>query len=201
MARNAQKNPNPQGKGAVAVLADWQATRPRGAARKAPEVLLLDWFVSMLVLSARFSFRPAVGQSYWLYYRGGQWTLSLVAPVEWGRRRPGACLGRCELRRDMTWTLVRDPAAAAEAELGEALSDLMASFFATLDTDTALVEQLPGYRRNLPYYQRLQATALGRSLREAAGDAAQLRAPARALLGVAGDAVERRLLTGDQSRS
>lgn len=200
MTGDPRRNPNPQGKGTVAVLADWQATRPREAARKSPEVLLLDWFVSALVLSARFSFRPAIGQRYWLYCREGQWQLSLVGPSEWGARRPGTCLGACELRGDMTWSLTREAGHAQDEDLQEHLVALVTGFMTSLDSDSALAEQLPGYRRELPYYQRLLATALGRSLREATGDTAHLAAPARWLL-AAGTGLERRLLGDAQSRS
>ena len=186
MTRNPHKNPNPQGKGAVAVLADWQATRPRELSDKAPSALLRDWFTSALVLSASFRFRPAVGQAYYLYSRRGEWRLSLIAPDEWGQRDAGACLGRCELRPDMTWHLEAADDLDRQPELLAELEQLIESFTEQLGDDGALADQLPGYRRDLPYHQRMLATALGASLRDSAGRADWLAAPARALLGAAG---------------
>lgn len=188
MSRNLHKNPNPQGKGLVTVLADWQDSRPQGVARKNPAQLLRDWFASALVLSARFSFRPAPGQTYFLYCREGEWSLSLVAPREWRGAGPGACLGRCELRTDMTWSL--EPAADLEEQpqLMEELDKLIEGFTASLGSDVSLGDQLPGYRRDLPYHQRMLATALGASLRGSAGDEFSLASPARLLLDAAGDA-------------
>jgi hypothetical protein len=186
MARNPHKNPNPQGKGLVAVLADWQDTRPRGLREKAPSVLLRDWFTSALVLSASFRFRPAVGQAYYLYSRRGEWRLSLIGPEEWGGRDAGACLGRCELRPDMTWHLDAADDLDRQPELRAELEALIESFTEQLGEEGRLADQLPGYRRDLPYHQRMLATALGASLRDSAGRADWLEAPARTLLSGAG---------------
>ena len=201
MSRNPHKNPNPQGKGLVPVLADWQATRPAAVSKKPPQALLLDWFASALVLSARFSFRPAVGQSYFLYSRSGEWQLSLVAPGEWGARSPGACLGRCEMRRDMTWALEPDPRLEENPQLQEELAALIEGFTDSLADDASLDDQLPAYRRDLPYYQRMLATALGTSLRASLDGELRLDAPARMLLDAAGEGLRGRLLGSDQSRS
>ncbi|MEM9759983.1 MAG: hypothetical protein AAF933_12155, partial [Pseudomonadota bacterium] len=50
----------------------------------------------------------------------------------------------------------------------------------------SLAEQVPGYRRDLPYQQRMLATALGTSLRLSVDDIARLDQPARLLLKAAG---------------
>jgi hypothetical protein len=186
MTRNPHKTPNPQGKGLVPVLADWQATRPVLHERKDPQRLLRDWFASALVLSADFRFRPVVGQAYFLYHRDGRWRLSLIAPEEWRNDRGGRCLGRCELRPDMTWSI--EPLSGFEADevlLGE-LSALVASFAEDLERSDRLDDVVPGYRRELPYHQRMLATALGSSLRLSVDREARLAAPARALLRAAG---------------
>lgn len=188
MTRNPHKNPNPQGKGLVAILADWQDTRPRQLQDKAPAVLLRDWFTSALVLSASFRFRPAVGQAYYLYSRCGEWRLSLIGPDEWGRREAGACLGRCELRPDMTWSLEPASDLDTQPELLAELEQLVESFTEQLGDEHALADRLPGYRRDLPYHQRMLATALGASLRDSARRADWLEAPVRDLLGAADNA-------------
>ncbi|MEE4277390.1 MAG: DUF2452 domain-containing protein [Halieaceae bacterium] len=194
MTRNLHKNPNPQGKGLVAVLADWQATRPSAVERKAPGDLLRDWFASALVLSADFHFRPVVGQSYYLYHRADGWRLSLIAPQEWGRERSGACLGCCRLQPDMTWSLEPREELADEGLLVEELARLVAAFAEELADEGSLAARVPGYRRDLPYHRRMLATALGSSLRLAVDDASRLDAPARDLLEAAGGLSARALL-------
>ena len=90
-------NPNPQGKGLVPVLDAWQSLQPAAVAPKSAPRLLGDYMVSLLVLSAEFSFKPVPGKPYYLYWREGDWQLSLISPVEWGLRLPGECLGECQL--------------------------------------------------------------------------------------------------------
>ena len=190
MAGNSQKNPNPQGKGQVPVLADWQAMRPGEVGEKAPALLLLNWFVSTLVLSAEFSFRPVVGVTYHLYLAGQRWKLSLIGPDEWGDRTPGVYLGACLLRRDTTWDLQPCASGLQQPAIRERLAELADDFVETLDGSESVREALPGYRRNLPYYQRMLATALGSSLRDSAQRLGMLNAPGRLLLNDAPRALE-----------
>jgi hypothetical protein len=196
MSRNPHKNPNPQGKGLVPLLADWQSTRPALIRSKAPAELLFDWFVSALVLSARFQFRPVPGQQYFLYLREGEWRLSLIGPEEWGDRACGDCLGACWLRDDMTWAIEADESLAATPALQQALATLAGSFAEELDSDDSLAAQLPGYRRELPYFQRMLATGLGSSLRQSVGNSETLSKPTRGLLAQLGEDFPRRLLPG-----
>ncbi|MDP5054201.1 MAG: DUF2452 domain-containing protein [Congregibacter sp.] len=149
MSRNPHKNPNPQGKGLVPVLAHWGETRPAAVNAKAPAELLFDWFASVLVLSAKFQFKPALGQTYYLYARNGNWQLSLVGPGEWGTREVGDCLGICELRSDMTWSITPDAGMAKKPDLQSALARVVDAFMTSLESDDALAEHLPGYRREL----------------------------------------------------
>ena len=170
------------------MLADWHERRPQDVRAKSASELLRDWFASILVLSTTFNFRPALGQTYYLYCRDGDWQLSLVAPQEWRGRAPGACLGQCELRSDMTWALEPVDDLDAHPTLGAELEKLIEGFTAELEGDGSLGEHLPGYRRELPYYQRMLATALGTSLRASTGADVNLEAPVRALLESAGEA-------------
>jgi hypothetical protein len=197
MVTQGKKIPNPQGKGLVPVLDDWQRARPAGLSRKEPDELLLDWFVSTLVLSAQFSFRPVVGQFYYLYFRKGGWRLSLIAPEEWSHEGFGECIGRCVLQPDMTWQVQPDRDLVQRPALSRLLGDLATQFTESLAGDERLGERLPGYRRELPYHQRMLATALGVSLRDAAGSAA-LAAPVRALALEAGVDIAKRLTGGDR---
>jgi hypothetical protein len=146
------------------------------------------------VLSARFSFKPARGQRYYLYAQNGDWSLSLVGPDEWGARSVGDCLGVCELREDMTWSITADAQLSSKPALQSALAELVDGFTASLDSDDELADHLPGYRRELPYYQRMLATGLGASLRQSAVLGHSLEAPLRSLLEDAGAELPRRLL-------
>jgi hypothetical protein len=156
---------NPQGKGHVGLLLDWEYSRPRGAAQKTASQLLADYFTSMLVLSATFKFKPVVGQGYYLYWIREQWSLSLIAPTEWSEERRNAYIGKCELHPDMTWTL--NPAAnlAGQESAMAALGTFHDSFVDKLTTASPLEEMLPVYVARFPYYQRLFASALTRSLK------------------------------------
>lgn len=165
MTKQSEKNPNPQGKGVVAILSHWQASRPSDVRAKAADELLLDLFTSTLVLSAEFGFRPVLGQRYYLYLRGGDWRLSLIGPGEWGDRSAGRCLGECQLRTDMTWSVDAQEALACDFELRATVAELLEDFMRRLDNDAAFAEQFPGYRSDLPYYRRLYATGLTASLR------------------------------------
>ncbi|TDB67051.1 DUF2452 domain-containing protein [Arundinibacter roseus] len=61
--------------------------------------------VSERIYSAQMSFEPVVGESYFLYEKhDGCDVLSLVAPAEWGRKRPfKTCLARVRMLADHTW--------------------------------------------------------------------------------------------------
>lgn len=179
------------------MLTHWGDTRPQAVHAKAPAELLFDWFASVLVLSAQFRFKPALGQVYYLYARDGSWQLSLVGPREWGEKDMGDCLGTCELRADMTWSITPDPDMADNARLQNALGALVDAFMGSLESDDSLEEHLPGYRRELPYYQRMLATGLGASLRGSATAADTLQSPLRVLLERAGSELPQRLLGGD----
>jgi hypothetical protein len=165
---DSPKNPNPQGKGNVPMLADWDALRPQLPARKSPTNILRDYCLSALVLAAQFSFRPVLGKTYYLYHDQRQWKLSLVAPTEWGEHMPGQFVAACELQTDMTWSLdfaelERDSATA------EALLRFVDGFTDTLATQHDLVADLPFYSSTLPYYQRMLATGLSVSLSHSIG--------------------------------
>ena len=156
---------NPQGKGANGFMLDWYQTTPRNAVAKPRRQMLAEYFTSMLVLSAAFKYRPAVGTRNYLYWHDDQWQLSLIAPDEWRPARTDTFAGECILQPDMTWTI--EPAATLRA--GTPVTDALGRFFdgfaLALDSDLSLEDILPYYAGELPYYQRLFANALSRSLR------------------------------------
>lgn len=156
---------NPEGKGLNGLLLDWVQTEPSGVVAKSWHQLLAEFFTSMLVLSAAFKFRPAVGASYYLYWINGEWSLSLIAPDEWSHERRAGFAATCALQRDMTWTIDPSDLLAEDNTVSAAMGRFYDAFAVTLDTDRTLEEILPFYVGSLPYFQRLHANALSRSMR------------------------------------
>lgn len=160
---SGQKNPNPQGKGMVPVLRDWGTMQPVVSGPKSPADFLRDYCISSLVLAAHFRFKPVVGKDYFLYASEQGWSLSLIAPEEWGQRKVGEFVARCRLRLDMTWEM--DTSRLEESSPALAMArNFVRGFVATLSGQESIVTQLPFYIAGLPYYQRLLATALASSL-------------------------------------
>jgi len=155
---------NPQGKGAVPVLDALNALKPFRPGEKSAEQILREFCLSTLVLSARFDFRVVPGKPYYLYRVNSDWRLSLIAPKEWGARCPGPCVAQCQLQPDMTWDLLLDSAVAQDATLLAALEQHLEGFINRISEVGKLEEALPIYESQLPYQQRLMATALSSSL-------------------------------------
>ena len=168
IATNGRKTDgNPEGKGFNGFLRDWRASQPGGVVAKPRHQILAEFFTSMLVLSARFRFRPSVGVEYYLYWIDDEWSLSLIAPDEWTNERRAGFAGTCALQRDMTWTITPSDLLAGENPVSSAVSRFYDAFARKLETDLALEEILPSYAGGLPYFQRLYASAVSRSLRAA----------------------------------
>ena len=158
---------NPEGKGLNGFLLDWYQSEPTSVVAKPRRQLLAEFFTSMLVLSAAFKYRPAVGTVNYLYWINDEWSLSLIAPAEWSAERQAAFAGACVLQRDMTWTITPSDLLADSNAVSDAIGRFYDAFAETLNTDLTLEEILPFYVRRLPYYQRLFASALSRSMRTA----------------------------------
>jgi len=158
---------NPEGKGLNGFLLDWYESSPRGVIAKPRRQLLAEFFTSMLILSATFKYRPAIGTVNYLYWMDNEWSLSLIAPDEWSAERRAGFAGTCMLQRDMTWTIVPSDLLAEDNPVSEAIARFYDAFAEILDTDLTLEEILPFYAGKLRYYQRLYASALSRSMRAA----------------------------------
>jgi len=156
---------NPDGKGLSGLLFDWQQSAPRGVVAKPQRQLLAEFFTSMLVLSAAFKYRPAVGTINYLYWVNDEWSLSLIAPAEWTADRRAGFAGTCVLQRDMTWTITPSKLLVEDNEVSDAVGRFYDAFAQMLNTDLTLEEILPVYVGHLSYHQRLFASALSRSLR------------------------------------
>ena len=162
---------NPQGKGLVMVLQQIAAAAPSEIRPKPPEQALVDYWCSSLVLSAAFKFRVSPDQTYYLYHVEQGWQLSLISPDEWGSRQPGAFVATCMLQRDMTWKLVFASDLSESARV--ALVAFLEAFQARATESDTFDELLPDYIAELPYQQRVLASALKRSLKHSlqlAGD-------------------------------
>lgn len=158
--------PNPQGKGQTGFLLDWAYSSPRGVVAKPAPQLLADYFTSLLVLSASFKFKPVFGKRYYLYTEHDRWSLSLISPDEWNDdARRLAFVGTCVLHDDSTWSIEPSENIGKDGPVSERLATFYEGFVDKLRSKQALEEGLPIYETGLPYYQRLFAAALTRSLR------------------------------------
>jgi hypothetical protein len=156
---------NVDGKGANSFMLDWYQSEPRGVVAKPQHQVLAEFFTSMLVLSAKFKYKPAIGVANYLYWLNGEWTLSLIAPEEWSDEKRTAFAGVCVLQYDMTWTIAPSDLLGEDNPVSDAVGRFYDAFAETLDTDRTLEEILPFYVGAMPYYQRLFANALSRSIR------------------------------------
>lgn len=146
--------------------------QPTVAGSKGAGEFLRDYAISSLILTAKFGFKPVVGNTYFLYATEQGWTLSLIAPEEWGQSSPGEYLASCRLRVDMTWemsvsTLGEDSSALTRAR------NFIQGFMGVLAEEELISTTLPYYQSQLPYYQRMLGTALASSLKKslpASGD-------------------------------
>lgn len=158
---------NPEGKGVNGFLLDWYRSEPRGVVAKPRRQVLAEFFTSMLVLSAKFKFKPVVGRPSFLYWINDEWNLSLISPDEWSAERSEAYAATCTLQRDMTWTIIPSERLKQRNSVSAAVGRFYDAFAETMDTDLTLEEILPFYVGKMPYYQRLYASALSRSMRAA----------------------------------
>jgi len=161
----ANNGGNPDGKGANGFLLDWYQSEPRGVVAKPQNQVLAEFFTSMLILSAKFKYKPVIGAANYLYRVDGEWSLSLIAPGEWSDQRRSGYAGTCVLQHDMTWTIAPSELLQEDNAVSDAIGRFYDAFAETLDTDLTLEEILPYYVDKMPYYQRLYANALSRSVR------------------------------------
>jgi len=162
-----KEDANPEGKGLNGFLLDWHQSEPRGVVAKPRRQLLAEFFTSMLILSAQFKYKPAIGTVNHLYWINDEWSLSLIAPDQWSGERRAGYAGTCMLQRDMTWTIIPSEVLAENKPVAGAIGRFYDAFAEMLDTDLTLEEILPFYAGKLRYYQRLYASALSRSMRAA----------------------------------
>ena len=176
---------NPQGKGVTTLLQDWQQFKPEAAASLSVPKLLAEYFSSLLVLSAQFRFKPVRGRDYYLYYCKGQWQLSMIGPEQWSEQKRGLYFGCCQLQSDMTWTIEVIENLEQCRDLQAALQAFQQQLAGHLDNDTPIADTLPFYVEALPFYARLCATGLAKSLSLSFDTLGMLEQPARQWLSTA----------------
>lgn len=160
-----QKNPNPQGKGLVPVLAALgNASSGVRIVPKRLEQMTADLFTSMFVLESRFSFKPVRGRKYWLYRYGERFQLSPVFPQQWSVPTFDQVIGCCELHDDLAWTLELSEETARDAAFLAYIRTRRETLEQALQASPTLEAALPVYVASLPFYQRVFASALASSL-------------------------------------
>jgi len=159
------KHANPQGKGLVPVLASLADSRAVvSVVPKDINQISSELFTSLFVLHSHFQFKPVFGKSYWLYQRQDEFQLSLISPDEWGSEF-GLFMGECVLQKDATWTLMLDSAVVNNKKLMSLIEHRRKEYELALTSVDSVEEVLPFYLKDLPFYQRVFASALASSLK------------------------------------
>ncbi len=161
------KNPNPQGKGLVPVLAILEESRAPAVMAQPKQIqqISLELFTSLFVLESEFKFKPVPGSTYWLYQKEGRFWLSPIGPDEWHDDVYGRFIGECQLHADMTWTLQMCEEASSDPQLMAFLEERWDAFDRAMEEAETVEEALPRYQQKMPFYQRVYAFALAHSLR------------------------------------
>lgn len=152
---------NPQGKGGDLLTIHWLPVIK--LQEKSEQQILSDYATSMLVLSAEFGFKPVKGALYHLYLWKNVLRLSLIP---FGKCPTGDIypIAECQLCNDLTWCVQFIPAGSMCHQVTEFLQTYSNKFEDHLDTNKTLTETLPFYEQDLPFYRRLYASGLAKSL-------------------------------------
>ena len=157
---------NPQGKGNLPVLEQLQSLVPSTIPDRTSRQWLTDFLTGALIVSAKFSFKPVVNRSYYLYWQRPQWQLSMISPQEWGTKLSATPVATCHLQPDYSWQLSPIDSVFEDAELLSALENFQTDFLKFIDNDAPLMENLPFYSEDLAWYPRLMALGLAKNLQQ-----------------------------------
>lgn len=152
---------NPQGKGTDLLTNHWIPVI--NLQKKTEQQIISDYVKSMLILSAEFGFKPVPDAKYFLYLWKNTLRLSLI-PFE---KRPEGDIhpiAACELLDDLTWNVNFMSPDKLTEKVAIYLKDFSARFENHLGNDKTLMETLPFYEAELPFYRRLYAAGLAKSL-------------------------------------
>lgn len=166
MSDSTSKNPNPQGKGQVPILAALFERRDTLAhvPPKQIEQVSTELFTSLFVLGSEFRFKPVPGKDYFLYRKPKKFWLSVLGPHEWNEETGGQYIGRCVLQDDMTWTMEMSEDAAADPNFTAFLDRARSEFEAALSSADTVDEVLPVFEQRFGFYRRIFAYGLAHSL-------------------------------------
>lgn len=153
---------NPQGKGLVAVFKDWHSPMVIRQQRDLPS-LVRDYVLSLLVLSAEFKFKPIAGKDYFLYLANNLLRMSMIEPEKAGTRF-GTYVASCSLQAELTWRVTFDPQSQRDPELQRFMQQFFAGFEQHHQQATSLLQLLPFFQESLPFYARMYANGLAKSI-------------------------------------
>lgn len=152
---------NPQGKGADLMTIHWLPVIK--LQEKSEQHIITDYVKSMLILSAEFNFKPVYSAQYYLYLWGQTLRLSLI-PFDKCPDAKVYPIAECQLRTDLTWCVDFIDSATLHERAKAFLVDFSEKFEKHLGADNTLSETLPFYEADLPFYRRLYAAGLAKSL-------------------------------------
>jgi len=157
---------NPQGKGLSGIINDFHNSTPINNTAKPHHQWLADYFTSILVLNAECGLKPIVNKTYYLYLKNNIWKLSLIEPGAWSPDISGVYFAKCSLHKDRTWVVSPKSHWQKNKTLLATIQQLQNDFLSSIKNDRPIIEQLPFFAAHLPYYRRISANALARSLKQ-----------------------------------
>jgi len=155
---------NPQGKGVVSLFNEWHAPLMINDQRSF-QTLTKEYILSLLVLSAKFKFRPVPNSQYYLYLQNAELIMTLIEP-EKSDKRFGHFLGSCHLLPTLTWHVNFAEEYATNPEIAGFLHNFYTGFEAHHQQDTNLIDLLPFFEESLPFYARMYANGLAKSIEQ-----------------------------------
>lgn len=153
---------NPQGKGLVVIAQHWHPVAQYNDDISYEETVN-RYFFSLLVLSAKFRFKPVYGNNYYLYLKREELHLTLIEPETSGERF-GEYIGEAKLNPDITWRVKFASAEKLTEEAKRFLTAFYDGFAKHHDQKAALTSLLPFYEEQRPFYARVFASGLANSI-------------------------------------
>ena len=155
---------NPQGKGVVALFNEWHAPVVVTKNRDLP-TLVKDYLLSLMVLSAKFKFRPVPNNDYFLYLKSGELIMTLIEPEKSGERF-GKYVGSCYIKPELTWAVEFSELSKTDSDIQIFIQNFYAGFEAHHGQNVDLLSLLPFFEESLPFYARMYANGLAKSIEQ-----------------------------------
>ena len=100
-----------------------------------------------------------------MYFDNSDWKLSLIDPASW-EKCPYFFFATCTMNEDRSWNIAPIKHWEKNICLYERIDEMKQEFFQSMNSDSPVIESLPYFAIQLPYYQRLAANALANSLKK-----------------------------------